>query len=255
MSLEAGTDVAEQIADKVESPMRRLFRFAQLLPWEAMGVAVVLAAALAVRVFKLATIPANMTADELGFLRLAWHILDGTGPGLFGFDGTPSPVLGSYPIAWTMKIFGDGVVGGRMCPVLESIGTLLVFYFLARQWLSAPASLFAMLLLSMNIWFMSFSRTTWTNMNAPLFVVCGALLLTLAIRKGNWYYYARRRRFRGAFNLRLFLRTFGHLLYFGLCAHRAPSISAAMATNHHRICRPGRDLLPGLLASDQAGNR
>ena len=40
------------------------------------------------------------------------------------------------------------------------------------------------------MWFLHFSRTAWTNINADLFAVAAALLLTLAIRKRRWYFYA-----------------------------------------------------------------
>lgn len=206
----------EQPAMTSERPRVRLARAVDSLPWGVIGLSGVLAVALVVRVVRLGSIPASATADELGFLRLAWHILDGTGPGLFGFDGTPSPVLGSYPIAWTMKVFGDGIVGGRMCPVLESMGTLIAFYLLARQWLSTPASLLASLLLATNVWFLNFSRTTWTNMNSDVCAVSAVLMLALAVRKGKWYYYAGAGIFAA---LSLYSYFSGRMLIFFLLAY------------------------------------
>jgi len=195
------------------------------LPWGAIGFLGVMAVALAVRVVRLDSVPANLTADEFGFIRLGWHILAGTGPGFFGFDDTPSPALGIYLIAGTMKLFGDGIIGGRTCPVLLSMGTLIAFFLLARERLSYLASLLAALLLATNVWFLHFSRTTWTNMNADLFAVAGALMLALALRKERWYYYAGAGVFAalglyGYFSGRLLLFFFLAYLPFALFVHR-----------------------------------
>jgi 4-amino-4-deoxy-L-arabinose transferase-like glycosyltransferase len=171
-------------------PKRWLRRLRESPPWGAVCLAVLVSVALAVRLYRLSDVPANLTADETDFLRNAYHILAGTGPGFFGFDWTPSPAFSVYLMAGTMKVFGASIVGARLCPVLLSMGTIIAFFFLARQWLSNLASLLAGLLLATNVWFLHFSRTAWTNINADLFAVTAALLLTLAIRKRRWYFYA-----------------------------------------------------------------
>jgi 4-amino-4-deoxy-L-arabinose transferase-like glycosyltransferase len=171
-------------------PEKRLARIAGSLPWGTGGLLSLAAVALAVRVFRLGEVPGNVTADETDFLRNAYHIMAGTGPGFFGFDWTPSPAFSVYLITGSMKVFGVGIVGARMCPALVGTATVVAFFFLAREWLSYPASLLAGLLLATNVWFLHFSRTAWTNINADLFAVAGVLMLTLAIRKQRWYFYA-----------------------------------------------------------------
>ena len=158
--------------------------------WGIACLTILLSVALAVRLWRLGTVPANVTADETDFLRNAYHIMAGTGPGFFGFDWTPSPAFSVYLMVGTMRVFGISIVGARFCPVLLSVGTIIAFFFLARQWLSELASLLAGLLLATNVWFLHFSRTAWTNMNADLFAVAGALLLTMGIRRGKWHFYA-----------------------------------------------------------------
>jgi hypothetical protein len=69
------------------------------------------------------------------------------------------------------------------------MGTLVAFFFLARETLYL-ANILATLLLAGNLWFLHFSRTAWTNLNADLFAVSGALMLALAVRKGNYLFYA-----------------------------------------------------------------
>lgn len=171
-------------------PATWIGRVSKFAPWGAIGLAIVLLVALGVRVVRLGTVPTNLTADEGDFFQNVYHILAGKGPGPFGFDWTPSPALGVYIMAGTVKVFGSSIVGIRMSSVLLSIGTLVLFYFLARERLSYLASALATLLLATNLWFLHFSRTAWTNMNGDLFAVGGALMLTLALRKQRWYYYA-----------------------------------------------------------------
>ncbi len=189
--------------------------------WEAVGVLVVLGVALAVRVARLGTVPSNLTADEAEFFQNVYQILAGKGPGFFGFDWTPSPALGVYIMTGTVKLFGSSMVGIRMSSVLLSMGTLILFFLLAKQYLSYWASLLATLLLATNLWFLHFSRTAWSNMNGDLFAVGGALMLTLAIRRQYWLYYAAAGAFAalgvyGYFSARLLLLFFLAYLPFAL---------------------------------------
>jgi len=171
-------------------PATWIRRMSKSAPWGAIGLLIVLAVALVVRLVRLGTVPVNLTADEADFFQNIYHILAGKGPGLFGFDWTPSPALGVYFMAGTVKVFSSSMFGIRMASVLLSVATLVPFFFLARERLSYLASLLATLLLATNLWFLHFSRTAWTNMNGDLFAAGGALMLTLAIRKGRYYYYA-----------------------------------------------------------------
>lgn len=189
MNSESENRATEADAPESGRPEGWLSRLPKSIPWGIAGFLIVVAVALAERLYRLGTVPANLTADEFGFFMTGFHILAGTGPGLFGLDGQPSPNLCNYMIAGTMKMFGTGIVGGRMLPVFLSLGTLTGFFLLARQRLSYLASILAGLLLASNVWFLHFSRTTWSNMNSGLFAVFGTLLLTLALRKGKWYYY------------------------------------------------------------------
>jgi 4-amino-4-deoxy-L-arabinose transferase-like glycosyltransferase len=199
------------------------------VPWGAIGLLVVLVVALIVRLVRLGTVPANLTADEADFFQNIYHILAGKGPGLFGFDWTPSPALGVYFMAGTVKVFGSSWFGIRMASVLLSVATLIPFFFLARERLSYLASLLATLLLATNLWFLHFSRTAWTNMNGDLFAAGGALMLTLAIRKGRYYYYAGAGAFAalgvyGYFSARLLPLFFLAYLPFALFLNRGHRI-------------------------------
>lgn len=118
-------------------------------------------------------------------MQVAFHILAGTGPGLFGFDWKPAPIFSLYPQAWVIGIFGDSVAGFRLFPVLLSLVLLAAFYLLARRSMRTGPALGAMLLLGTNLWVLHFSRTAWENLNAPLFAVGACYALTRALQSGR----------------------------------------------------------------------
>ncbi len=149
---------------------------------EAAGFALVIAIAVALRVVRLGTIPRIIAGDEAETLQDALRINAGTGPSIFGFDWGQSPILATYPLAWILRIFGDSVGDIRLYPVIFSVLTLILVYFLAREVMSAPAALAAVLLLATNVWFLNFSRTLWYNMNAPFFAVGACWTITRALK-------------------------------------------------------------------------
>lgn len=67
----------------------------------------VLTLAVLVRVVRLGSIPRMITADETDNLQVAYKIIEGTGPGIFGFDWKPAPIFSLYPLAWSVQLFGD----------------------------------------------------------------------------------------------------------------------------------------------------
>lgn len=168
----------------------RLGRFVRGGRAELALACLILAAAAAVRVVKLDTFPRVLAGDELDNLQTAYHIIEGTGPGPFGFDWKPAPALGLYPLAWSVELFGDGVLSFRMFPVALSLLTLALFYPLARQSMRPPAALVSMALLASNLWFLHFSRTAWDNINSALFAVGACLCAARAIAAGRWRWWA-----------------------------------------------------------------
>jgi len=138
---------------------------------EIVLVGAVLIVAGVVRFVRLGSVPNVATADELDNLQTAYHIIEGTGPGLFGFDWKPAPSFSMYPLAWSVELFGDSVTAFRMMPVLTSLGALVMFYLVARRAMGVFAASAAMLLLATNLSFLHFSRTAWENNNAALFAL------------------------------------------------------------------------------------
>lgn len=149
---------------------------------EIAGFAGVLSVAVAVRIYRLGKTPNILTGDELENLQTAIRIIEGGGPGVFGFDWAGRPALGLYPLAWSVRIFGDSVADFRMYSVIIALLAIVLFYAVARETMRAPAALSAMLLLSTNLWFLNFSRTAWDNINAALFAIGACWATTRALK-------------------------------------------------------------------------
>lgn len=149
----------------------------------------IMAVAVVVRLHQLGSIPYVISGDETDNLQDAYHILRGTGPGLFGLDWKPAPILSLYPLAWIIGAFGDSVAVFRLFPVILSLLTLAAFYLVARQVVSHRAALPALLLMATNLWVLHFSRTAWENMNAALFALgaCFAVSRALQTGKSLWW--------------------------------------------------------------------
>ncbi len=142
----------------------------------------VLALCTSIRIAKLGSIPRIITGDETENLQSAYKIIEGTGQGIFGFDWKPAPILGLYPLAWSVQIFGNTVSDFRMYPVIFSLLAIILFYLLARESMGAMAALLGMALLGTNLWFLHFSRTAWDNMNAAMFAAAACWATTRALK-------------------------------------------------------------------------
>ncbi len=156
---------------------------------EAGAFVAVFSVAVVVRAAKLGSIPRIISGDEADNLQTVYHIIGGTGPGIFGFDWKPAPIFSLYPLAWTIELFGDSVSDFRMFPVILSLLTIVLFYFLARESMGAPAALAGMALLATNLWFLHFSRTAWENVDAALFAVGAAWATTRALKTGGLWWW------------------------------------------------------------------
>jgi 4-amino-4-deoxy-L-arabinose transferase-like glycosyltransferase len=181
------------LVDRLSAPSLRLWAqpltFLRRLHWSIYALVGILIFALVIRLILLTTVPVNVTADEADNLQFIYRVLSGHGPGWFGLDWHQSPAFSLYTMAWFVRWFGEGVWGMRLYPAVLGTLTLIPFYILARERLSALSSLLATFLLATGLWFVHFSRTGYTNINSAFFAAGAAACLSLALRKGRWYYY------------------------------------------------------------------
>ena len=160
------------------------------IPPAALALVLVVALATTLRLVDLAHTPPNVTADEADNLQVIYHILAGTGPGLFGLDWKPAPAFSAHLIAGFIRVFGETIVGMRMASVVLSLLSLVVFYAVVRRSLSRSVSTMATLLLGTGLWYLHFSRSGWENGHIALYALLATLTLTLAVERRRWYWFA-----------------------------------------------------------------
>ena len=153
--------------------LRRLFSSAPsaspLDQSDALPLALLLAAALALRLVALGAIPGNVTADEADNVQYALKVRVGTGPGFFGYDWKPQPMFSVWLSARVMNLVGWSVFGLRLTSAVLSVAALVPFYLLARRRVGQLAALVATALLATNLWYLNFSRSGWENVHVALY--------------------------------------------------------------------------------------
>ena len=162
-----------------------------LYGWEAPTLAGIILLALVLRLVSLADIPPNVSPDEADNLQVIYRIIANTGPGFFEIDWTQAPAFNLYLSSWFIRVFGETIAGARMASVVLSTLSLVVFYFVARQYdLNKPAALAATFLLATSLWYLHFSRTGWYNIHVALYTLLVILTATLAIRRESLILFA-----------------------------------------------------------------
>ena len=158
--------------------------------WDYLLLLLLFAMAMTIRLVHLDVLPSNVTADELDNLQTAYLIIEGHGPGWYGLDWKPSPSFSTRLISISVETFGANITSLRLPSAILSSFAILPFYFLARQVVSKPVALIAVLLLGSNLWYLHFSRSGWENVHGALYGTSAALCLTLALRGQSWTLYA-----------------------------------------------------------------
>lgn len=172
-------DEAAHAAGRPEG--RRVLPFRR---WEWWALAAILLAALAVRLYAITRIPSVVIHDECDNLVNVYQILNGRGPGFFGFDWKPQPAASVYVLSLAMRM-GMSVFTLRLPAVLYSVGALIPFFLLARRVLAPPVALLATLLLATDIWYLHFSRSGWENIGTCLILAAAAVCIRDALRSGR----------------------------------------------------------------------
>lgn len=185
---QGGTSPAAQTPSN-NTAIERAATFARRY-WPAFVVLALLIVALCVRLYRLDSVPGNVTADEADFFQEVYRVLEVGAPSWF-YQGQPASLspLGIRPMAWSVQLFGDDISGLRMYSVILSLATLVPFFVLARHRFSFLTAVTATLLLATNVWFLHFSRTAWANMNAALLATGVMCCLQLGLERGRWWWF------------------------------------------------------------------
>lgn len=146
--------------------------------------------------YKLGTIPTNISGDETTYLGVVYRILFGNrfvNPFYLVEDYTKT-ALAFYWMALIIKIVGihHAVFGMRVAMTIPAIGLLIVFFILLKQKTTYVISFFMTLLLGTNILFLNFARSGWLNLSAVFFGTLSIFFLQkgLSTYKIRFYIFA-----------------------------------------------------------------
>lgn len=150
------------------------------------------------RFYRLTQVPPALNSDEVAIGYNAYSILK-TGRDEYGipypltfrsFDDYKMPVY-VYMVSGSMKVFGYNDFAVRFPSALFGTLTVLVTYFLAKELFSRwdkkrsyYTALIASLLLAISPWSLQFSRAGYEANVAVFFVISGAYLFLLGLKRG-----------------------------------------------------------------------
>lgn len=151
------------------------------------GVAVVillLAVALASRLYHLGILPYNLDGDYADFGLQARAIALGEEKRLFAYGWAAIPLLGFLPAALTMQIAGTGLTGLYLAGVIEGVLVIVAVYLFGRDLFGPRAGILAAALLTISYTHLHFSRTC-AYIDPVFFTVWALYLLVRALRFGS----------------------------------------------------------------------
>jgi 4-amino-4-deoxy-L-arabinose transferase-like glycosyltransferase len=147
--------------------------------------AVVLAAALGLRVYRLTELPAGFFCDEAGngfnTACLLYAGRDETGARLplyvWSFDTSYKNPVFVYSTMLPMAVLGPSELAVRFSAALWGVATVLALFFLGRALMGPLAGLMAALLLAVCPWHVHFSRIGFELITFPFFFTCAVTCL------------------------------------------------------------------------------
>jgi 4-amino-4-deoxy-L-arabinose transferase-like glycosyltransferase len=148
------------------------------------------AVAIALRVYRLETLPPGMFVDETNASIDALYILDGRQVSAFTTGWYEVPNLYMYFLAALFKLFGPTFYTLKAASLIPAVLTVVAIYPLARILFGIPTAVVATLLMSVARWHLILSRWGWVELIPPLIMILVALMLTRASRSNRLFEYA-----------------------------------------------------------------
>ena len=148
------------------------------------------AIAIALRVFRLESLPPGMFVDETNASIDALYILDGRQVSAFATGWYETPNLYMYFLAALFKLFGATFYTLKAASLIPAILTIVAIYPLARILFGIPTAVVATFLMSVARWHLNLSRWGWNELTPPLIMILVALFLTRASRSNRLFEFA-----------------------------------------------------------------
>lgn len=154
---------------------------------EICGLILLIGLAFGIRLWNLNTIPGVINGDEAGSVLHPLQILMGLNRSLFELthDGNISYLI-YYPRAILINIFGYGqtLLAVRLVTVIFSLGVILLFYLIAKRYVSKLSAMITTMMLASSYWLLNFSRLSWICIESVFWGLLGMLVLE-KIKKTN----------------------------------------------------------------------
>lgn len=156
--------------------------------WEAMGVVLLLAAAIWLREFRIEQIPYGIEGDEAGAIINAREIFVGARHSIVAhFAG--QPVFYLAPLKLAHQLFGLSNFGIKFMAMVYGVLSILAIYLLARLMFGPRTALAVAALMTFSRWHIHFSRFGYGNTLLILTLTLGFYFLLNALRtRRKWQF-------------------------------------------------------------------
>ncbi len=166
----------------------RWLRAAAHVRYEFLGVALVTAAGLFLRVWQLDSIPPGLHGDEASTGLRAGDILQFGWIGVFDLQhGLGQPAGAEYWTAGLVWLFDNNIFVIRLAMALLGAATLPLAYVFYRMVAGRTVALIALPLLAFSEWHLFFSRIALPPVSMVLFQVVVAILLFSSLKRRRWW--------------------------------------------------------------------
>lgn len=152
--------------------------------------ALILLLAFLLRAYNLESLPFGLWYDEADNGLAARRILSEPNYRPVYVQSTNYPAFLIYLIAFSFRVFGEGVLGLRAVSLTLGLLTVVAFYVLVRQLWNREIALAGAFLLAVSRWDIIWSRLSLHGVSAPLFTVAAAALLLYALRSRSFLPFA-----------------------------------------------------------------
>jgi 4-amino-4-deoxy-L-arabinose transferase-like glycosyltransferase len=155
--------------------------------WEVLVVLLLVVLALALRAWRIDTIPWTVGGDEGSQGLWARDMLAGKLPNMFGLGWLSVPNLSFYWQAAWFRIFGDNVVGLRIPWAVVGAGTVLGSYLLVRRLFDRWLATLTAVLLGTYHFHIHYSRLGSNQIADPFFTVWALYFMVIGLKsKRTW---------------------------------------------------------------------
>jgi hypothetical protein len=148
------------------------------------GLGVLIVVALITRAYKLTTLPYNLDGDFASVGLQARAIATDPAPDIFTYGWAAIPILGYFPAALTMRLFGTGLAGLSASGVIEGILIIIGVYLLGRDLFQPRVGLMAAALLTVSYTDLAATRQA-IYIDPVFFLVYAIYFLLLGLREGR----------------------------------------------------------------------